>query len=169
MTIINDLVQLVYVSQPFGYDAPMLSGILLDARRCNERDGITGALVCRNDVYLQLLEGPDAKVKEAYERIRRDDRHSDPRKLVNRPVHRRIFGNWAMLHDPAKSWIWSQAAISDGILDRATQTEILTLFENLAEKVRSEPPPHWRCNCNAKRLCCVNKNCGFLRNRRIAC
>jgi hypothetical protein len=138
VTVINDLVQLVYVSQPFGYDAAMLSGILLDARRCNERDGITGALVCRSDVYLQYLEGPVDKVNDAYDRIKRDDRHVAPRQLVNRPVSRRIFGDWAMLHDPARSWIWSQAELSDGALDRATEAEILGLFENLAEKARAE-------------------------------
>ena len=55
--IITDLIQIIYMSQPFGYDEAMLAGILLDARRCNKRDGITGALVCRHDIYLQLLEG----------------------------------------------------------------------------------------------------------------
>jgi hypothetical protein len=139
-TIISDLVQLVYASQPFGYDASMLSGILLDARRCNERDGLTGALLCRSDLYLQLLEGPDAKVSAAYARIRRDDRHLDIRLLVNRPVPGRLFGDWAMLHDPAKSWIWSQAEIADGILDRVTPAETVALFETLAEKIRNDPP-----------------------------
>ncbi|MEO1331606.1 MAG: BLUF domain-containing protein, partial [Pseudomonadota bacterium] len=55
-TVITDLTQLVYSSQPFGYDDIMLNGILNDARRCNLRDDITGALVCRHDIYLQLLE-----------------------------------------------------------------------------------------------------------------
>jgi len=141
VTPIGDLVQLIYASQPFGYDIPVLTGILFDARRCNERDGITGALVCRNDLYLQLLEGPDAKVYAAYERIKRDDRHIDLRQLVDRPVSHRMFGDWAMLHDPATSWIWSPAEISDGILERATEVEIVALFENLAEKAKEGPPP----------------------------
>jgi len=47
---ISDLIQIIYSSQPFGFDEAMLSGILLDARRCNTRDGITGALVCRRDI-----------------------------------------------------------------------------------------------------------------------
>lgn len=139
-SIIKNLVQLIYVSQPFGYDAPMLSGILLDARRCNERDGITGALVCRSDAYVQLLEGPDTKVYEAYERIRCDDRHVDPRQLVDRSVPSRIFGDWAMLHDPAKSWLWSPAQISDGVLEHASENEIVSVFENLAERVKENPP-----------------------------
>ena len=43
------LTQLVYASHPFGFDEAMLNGIILDARRCNERDGITGALIARGD------------------------------------------------------------------------------------------------------------------------
>lgn len=138
--IIADLIQLVYVSQPFGYDTATLSGILLDARRCNERDGITGALVCRHDIFLQFLEGPEAKVTATYDRIRRDDRHVDPRPLLKRTASARLFGDWAMLHDPAKSLIWSMDEIAKGALDRATEDDIAHLFEGLAEKVRATPP-----------------------------
>jgi hypothetical protein len=137
--IIADLIQLVYVSQPFGYDTATLSGILLDARRCNERDGITGALVCRHDIFLQFLEGPEATVTATYDRIRRDDRHVEPRQLLKRPSTTRIFGDWAMLHDPAKSVIWSLDEIAQGALERATEDEILEMFEGLAETVRDTP------------------------------
>lgn len=115
----------------------MLRGILLDARRCNQRDGITGALVCRGDVYLQLLEGPKSKVEATYARIRRDDRHVEPKELVNRPVRSRIFPEWAMLHDPAQSWFWSAQELSDGALERASLDEIVTLFENLAQRAEA--------------------------------
>ena len=64
------LLQLVYASRPFGFDAGTLTAILFDARRCNTRDGITGALICRDDLFLQLLEGPEAAVEAAYARIR---------------------------------------------------------------------------------------------------
>jgi hypothetical protein len=115
----TDLIQLLYVSKPFGYDAPTLGAILIDARRCNARDGITGALVCRHDAYLQLLEGPADVVKAAYQRIIRDDRHANVVELVNQAVTERMFGEWAMLHDPETSWVWSRDEIEDGVLDRA--------------------------------------------------
>ena len=70
--------QLIYMSQPFGFDDAMLGGILDAARRNNRRDGITGALICRHDIYLQLLEGEDAPIQAAYERIARDDRNQRP-------------------------------------------------------------------------------------------
>ena len=125
--------QLIYASQPFGFNEVNLSGILLDARRCNKRDGITGALVCRHDAYLQLLEGPAEKVRATYQRIIRDDRHANVEELVNHAVTERMFGDWAMLHDPAKTWIWSQSDIAAGALDRATPDEITGFFLRLAE------------------------------------
>ncbi len=133
-----DLTQLVYASQPFGYDGGLLSGILLDARRCNARDGITGALVCRQDIYLQLLEGPDAPVKAAYARIARDDRHVGIEELLSRQVTDRMFGKWAMMHDPETTWIWTEAQIADGCLDRATDDEIIAMFEQLEKRTPDE-------------------------------
>ena len=139
-TIITDLIRIIYVSQPFGYDVPILSGILLDARRNNTRDGITGALICRHDIYLQLLEGPETPVQAAFERIRRDDRHVGLRKVVSRHVTERIFGDWAMLHDPEKSLIWTQAQVSQGVLESATPADFEKVFEDLVEKVKNDPP-----------------------------
>ena len=39
------LFRALYTSRPFGFDTGILNGILLDARRANARDGITGALI----------------------------------------------------------------------------------------------------------------------------
>ena len=50
--------QLIYASRPFGYDELTLTSILMQARKNNARNGITGALVCRDDLFLQILEGP---------------------------------------------------------------------------------------------------------------
>lgn len=130
----SDLTQLIYASQPFGYDSAMLGGILIDARRCNQRDGITGALVCRHDIFLQLLEGPADKVAATFARISGDDRHTAVNILHHGPVTGRIFGDWAMLHDPAQTWMWTQEEIDGGILDHASAAEIVAMFEKLAVK-----------------------------------
>ena len=127
------LTQLVYASHPFGFDQAMLNGILLDARRCNERDDITGALIARGDIYLQLLEGPKDKVLAAYDRIINDDRHVEVKPLVQRQVDARMFPGWAMRDDPAESWVWSIDAVQDGAVERATEGEVLGFFERLAE------------------------------------
>ncbi|WP_299293129.1 BLUF domain-containing protein [uncultured Tateyamaria sp.] len=126
--------QIVYVSQPFGFDEPTLAGILLDARRCNKRDDVTGALVCRHDIYLQLLEGPEDAVRAAYARICCDDRHAGVKELLNRKINSRFFANWAMLHDPAKTWIWTEAEIANAALDCAEPEEIIKVFKGLSER-----------------------------------
>lgn len=128
------LIQLTYASQPFGFNGPSLAGILLDARRCNARDGISGALICRDDLFLQMLEGPEDKVEATLQRITKDDRHLEVRPMSRRaiPDTGRLFPNWAMRDDPAQSWIWSRADIDNGALDRASEADVIAIFERLA-------------------------------------
>lgn len=128
-----DLFRAIYTSRPFGYDSAILSTILMDARRANLRDGITGALICRGDIYLQWLEGPEEQVRSALARIDRDDRHLEMTLHVAEGVTERQFGEWAMLHDPAASWIWSQAEVADGAVKRASPDEITAFFMPLRD------------------------------------
>jgi hypothetical protein len=126
--------QLIYMSEPFGFDDGMLNGILSISRRNNTRDGLTGALVCRRDIYLQLLEGPEAAVEAAYARIVRDDRHLAVVRLLAEPVDARLFPDWAMLDDPARSWLWSEAEIGAGAVQAATPAEVRGVFERVARE-----------------------------------
>ncbi len=127
------LLQLTYASRPFGFDPAMLTGILFDARRCNVRDGITGALICRNDLFLQLLEGPEAAVEATFARIATDDRHIEVRRLTRRVIadDARMFAAWAMRDDPAASWIWSRAEVDAGRPEAASEDEVLEMFRRL--------------------------------------
>mgnify|MGYP005855013357 CR=1 FL=1 len=128
------LIQLVYASRPFGFDQATLSNLLLDSRRANQRDNITGALIARHDLYLQLLEGPDQKVEAVYRRILNDDRHVDIIRLVERPIETRLFPGWAMRDDPADSWVWSIEEVRDGAIERTTEDEVLGFFTRLADQ-----------------------------------
>ena len=136
------LAQLIYASQPFGYDSTTLRTILNDARRCNTRDDISGALICRHDIYVQLLEGTVDAVNAAYMRISRDDRHVGVKTLVSRPITERLFGGWAMLHDPAISLIWNQQQIKDGILEQIPQTRIVEMFQTISKRSKVERFDH---------------------------
>lgn len=129
--------RIIYSSRPFGYDSNMLNGILMQARRANEHDDITGALICREDIFLQLLEGPEDKVKNTIARIRRDDRHIEVRMHVEKHVQERMFGKWAMLHDPVATWIWTQAEIDDDVLERASEAEIEGFFRRLRDQAEA--------------------------------
>jgi len=126
-----DLFRTLYSSRPFGFDSAILNGILVDARRRNARDGITGALICRADIYLQWLEGPEDKVRQALDRIRQDDRHLEVRVHVAEPAAARVFGDWAMLHDPAATWIWSQQEVAADAAEHATPEEVTGFFLRL--------------------------------------
>jgi hypothetical protein len=126
------LTQLIYASEPFGFDDAMLDGILLQARRNNARNGLTGALIVRADLYLQLLEGPDAEIEATFARISRDNRHLGVHLLLRETVTERMFPAWTMRDDPAQSWLWDADAIHAGALTRATPAELRAVFVRAA-------------------------------------
>ena len=110
----------------------------MDARRCNERDNVTGALMCRRDIFVQLLEGPEDAVNAAYARIARDDRHLDLKMRASGPVSERLFGDWAMLHDPADTLIWTPQEISDGVMDGADEAAFKAVFTGLSLAAKTD-------------------------------
>ena len=130
------LSRLIYCSQPFGYDQPMLNGILADARTYNPKNNITGALICREDIFLQLLEGPEDKILLTYNRILNDDRHLDIELLVQEPCDDRLFPTWSMKDDPAKTWFWTKDEIDAGILTSVSKNDILGVFDRIALNLR---------------------------------
>jgi Sensors of blue-light using FAD len=125
------LIQLIYSSRPFGFDQSVLDGILLIARRNNARNDVSGALICRADLYLQMLEGPEDAVVKTYNAILRDDRHLEVKIRVKQPIDERMFGAWAMLDDPADGWLWTQSEMDAGAMDGAAATEISEVFRTV--------------------------------------
>lgn len=121
--------QLIYTSKPFGYDSAILMGILATARRNNVRTGITGALICRHDIYLQLIEGDAAAIDALFARLSKDDRHLEVTLLNRAEVADRMFPDWAMLHDPARSWLWSPDEVVRGAVRQATPEALQQTFE----------------------------------------
>ena len=126
------LSRLIYCSQPFGYDQPMLNGILADARTYNPKNNITGALICREDIFLQLLEGPEDKLLLTYDKILNDDRHLDIELLVKELCDDRLFPSWSMKDDPAKTWFWTKDEIDSGILTTVSKSDLLGVFDKVA-------------------------------------
>ena len=127
------IAQLIYASQPFGFDDAMLNGILVQARRNNPRDDITGCLICRQDLYVQFIEGPVEAIDALYTKILVDDRHLNVELLSRSFVAKRMFAEWAMRDDPARSWLWSQDAIANGALARATAEDMRTVFAQIGQ------------------------------------
>ena len=125
------LLQIIYMSHPLGFDESTLHAILVNSRRNNLREDVTGALICRGDAYLQLIEGPEAAIRRAYERIARDKRHANISFLFGEPVTHRVFPEWAMRDDPARSWMWTHAEVAAGAITKSTRPELLAVFERL--------------------------------------
>ena len=110
----------------------MLAGILSAARRNNPQLGITGALICRHDLYLQLIEGPADAIDALYARICEDDRHANVELLLSENVAARMFPNWAMLDDEAPSLFWSAEDVAAGVLDNASPDAVRAPFVRLS-------------------------------------
>ena len=128
------LMQLVYCSQPFGYNLEILSAILIASRANNRKRDITGALICRSDIFLQLLEGPEQQVKSTYAAIQNDDRHINIYHLLDQNVDKRLFPAWSMKDDPDKTWMWSREEVSNGIVKSLSKAEIEEVFVKLSKE-----------------------------------
>ena len=126
------ITQLIYCSQPFGFDDAMLGGILLQARRNNARDGLTGALIARGDIYIQLLEGPAAAVATTFARILVDNRHLAVVRLSEIETEVRLFPKWTMRDDMAPSLAWSAAEVERGAPLNLPAADVRAVFERLA-------------------------------------
>lgn len=62
----------------------------------NTRDGLTGVLFCFNNIFYQILEGPDDALNRCYARILKDNRHKDIFCLEVENITTRQYGDWAM-------------------------------------------------------------------------
>ena len=130
-----NIYRLVYKSKPFGYDQTILNGILSDAINYNSKNNITGALICRDDIYLQLLEGPEYEVNLTFEKISTDDRHLEIELLLKEYCNKRIFPKWNMKDDPARTWFWSKEEINSGIFNKIPKIKIIEVFEKIANQI----------------------------------
>lgn len=66
------------------------------ARRENSKRNITGILFHENGYFVQALEGDEQELRQLMENIKNDPRHRRVQVLIDKPVVRRIFPDWAM-------------------------------------------------------------------------
>ena len=129
------LKHLIYSSRPVNFDGAIIDNILISSSRNNSKSGVTGALIYRQDLYLQFLEGPRDQVDKTYQRIIADSRHSELKKLRDSPNSRRLFSSWAMRGDSVETWMWSYEEVKNGLLTRLSSHEALEVFEKLSRTV----------------------------------
>ncbi len=130
-----ELKNLIYVSKPSTFDDKIIEDILSCSRENNVSSGITGALICRSDLYFQFLEGPIESVQKTFERIKVDRRHTEIQKLKDDITTRRLFASWAMRFDPVEKWIWSREQIKKGSLKQVSAADAFKVFEKLSRDV----------------------------------
>jgi hypothetical protein len=91
------LVRLLYASRAA---APLtdsvLEEILVQSRRNNPAQGVTGILCYSGEQFIQVLEGGRDEVCELFNAIVRDSRHVQVRILSYEEIPERRFGGWTM-------------------------------------------------------------------------
>ena len=73
-----------------------IRNILATARRRNQENSITGALLFTASGFAQVLEGPREALEHTFERINLDARHAGVTVLSFTPTERRSFPEWSM-------------------------------------------------------------------------
>jgi len=99
----SDLIQMVYLSfatVKLKADADkQIEAILEEAVAHNSKVGITGELIYRNGIFLQLLEGRKSDVEQLLGKILMDsNRHENMKVLFKQPMVERLFPDWSMAY-----------------------------------------------------------------------
>ncbi len=93
----SDLIHIVYSSAAeVAFNQRDLFELLQVAREKNNQLNVTGILLFYNGSFFQVLEGPESAVKQIYEKVSKDSRHSKMLKIIEEPIERRAFQDWTM-------------------------------------------------------------------------
>lgn len=91
------LSQLVYVStRKRNCTAEEIEKILDSCKRNNPPLEITGVLLYSETKFIQLVEGDAKVIMGLYDRIKKDDRHSNPLMISYNPISEKAFPSWHM-------------------------------------------------------------------------
>ena len=77
-----------------------IENILKTAREFNSENGITGCLMYYSQRFIQILEGPEDKVKGLFENIKKDSRHTKVSLFSKDDINERNFPDWGMAYYP---------------------------------------------------------------------
>lgn len=111
------LVSIAYKSRSTDpvFDPKTLASILFVAQRNNVANHLTGALVCGDGHFIQVLEGPEESLVATMDRIRADVRHHGLEVVGPTPIRHRMFPDWCMARlsvEPALQPVFS-ALVAD--------------------------------------------------------
>lgn len=142
--------QLMYTSRTAeGVTLDDLIDIHISARKRNLKNGITGILLYDEPRVLQLLEGPEEKVKSTFERIKKDSRHQYIHVVYEESVKYREFNEWSVGFQPISqessdlpegysSFMDKDVTYSDLKHSTSKAERFMTLFRNSSFKKTKE-------------------------------
>jgi len=92
-----ELYQLAYCSNSTAEMGPeVLDAILRSSEKNNSRNEVSGILLYHDNVFFQVLEGEEDRVKTLFQTIGRDPRHNAVSMMWEGQVQQRSFPDWAM-------------------------------------------------------------------------
>jgi len=131
------LEQLIYTSTAVkDFGELELSHLLLQARRNNERAGVTGMLLYHQRSFLQVIEGEAAALDALFARIGRDERHNRVSALLRQPVPSRQFADWAMGFVAERHIAQALPGFSDFLQHRGDATRASGLAASILARFR---------------------------------
>ena len=112
----------------------------------NKNFDITGLLMTRAGLFLQLLEGPKDNVLQLFETIKKDPRHKDVKRILAIESNDRLFHDWSMgfhkledldisLISETLSWPHLISAAKD--LDNILILQMLSRFKGRFKDIKS--------------------------------
>ncbi len=110
-------------------------GILEQARRNNARHELTGALLYSEGRFIQILEGPDANVRERFAVISADPRHRSVHQVGEERIAERRFPEWTMGFRPTSAESMKDVPGWDDFFDGRTGEARLRHAENSAQQL----------------------------------
>jgi hypothetical protein len=92
-----ELRSIIYVSTAVSlFTEQQLESLLVEARRLNRDNDVTGVLLYSDGNFMQCLEGPPDSLQSTYDRILASRRHKDVVQLLDKGVEVRSFAEWQM-------------------------------------------------------------------------
>jgi hypothetical protein len=134
--------RLAYVSRAADHLGPDEIGQILDTSVSNNYERfVTGFLAHAHGQFMQVLEGPEGEVRELYERICGDDRHSCIMQLLGERIEQRAFPDWSMNYHRVDDRSGSSAMVmrrdepADRLMPATTPRDLLFLFSKFITRV----------------------------------
>lgn len=88
---------LIYKSAPSdNLKDRILRNMLVDAKKFNRENNITGCIFINHEKVIQLIEGEENTIDELYKRILKDTRHKQVETLLEKEIYTRSMQDWAM-------------------------------------------------------------------------